>query len=257
MDTPPRQGVYFKYIGPDSDHDGVPYLELFGALNSILEPKSYFEIGTESGQSAARYSCPSVCVDPHFAISADIVGEKTILHLFQMKSDEFFAAGYLENLLPFGPDIAFLDGMHRFEYLLRDFINTESVAHARTLVLLHDCLPQNQRMTNRLPIAGPEEETWRFAWTGDVWRVIPILKKYRPDLRILFVDCPPTGLVAISGLRKESEVLRSHYYEIVEEFRGAELSSYNREKLWQEYPTLDSRALMENLQDLTLYFDIH
>ena len=158
MDITRTHKEYFKRISSNSDHDGLPYLDFFAALNSILEPSSYFEIGTESGHSAARYSCPSICVDPRFAISTDIVGNKKAVHLFQMKSDEFFAAHYLENLLPFGPDIAFLDGMHRFEYLLRDFVNTERVAHPRTLVLLHDCLPLNLRMTSRMPVAGPEEE---------------------------------------------------------------------------------------------------
>jgi hypothetical protein len=249
--------AYFKCIGPESDHDGLSYLDLFTALNSTLGPTCYLEIGTESGDSAARYSCPSVCVDPQFAISANILGSKKILHLFQMKSDEFFTARYLENLFPRGPDITFLDGMHRFEYLLRDFSNTERVAHPRTLVLLHDCLPQNVRMTSRLPVAGPEEEgSTRFAWTGDVWKVIPILKKYRPELRVLFLDCPPTGLVAISGLKRDSEVLSESYYKIVEEFRDLDLSSYDCEKLWQDFPTLNSRALVESLHDLTLYLDV-
>jgi hypothetical protein len=250
-------GPFIKCIGQNSEHEGVPYLDFFAALNSILEPGSYFEIGTESGHSAAKFSCPCVCVDPGFKLSADIVGRKKILHLFQMKSDEFFAAGHLKKLMPLGPDIAFLDGMHRFEYLLRDFINTEKAAHRRTLILLHDCLPQNLRMTNRLPVAGPENEgSSRFAWTGDIWKIIPILKKYRPELRILFLDCPPTGLVAISGLQKKSHVLRDCYFKIIEEFRDLDFLSYDRGNLWQHYPTLSSRAIVENSQNLTLYLDI-
>jgi hypothetical protein len=257
MSSARRSEINVKYISESSAHDGLPYLDFFSTLNSALGPRSYFEIGTESGHSAARYSCPSVCVDPRFVISADIVGSKRMLHLFQMTSDEFFAARYLDNLLPCGPDIAFLDGMHRFEYLLRDFINTERVAHPRTLILLHDCLPQNLRMTSRVPLAGPEEEGLsRFAWTGDVWKVIPILKKYRPELRIWFLDCPPTGLVAISGLQRESNVLNESYYQILEEFRDVDFSSDHRQQLWQYYPTLNSRALAENAHDLTLYLDI-
>jgi hypothetical protein len=248
---------FLKSIGPDSGHDGLPYLNFFAALNSILEPGSYFEIGTESGHSAAQYSCPSVCVDPGFKLSADIVGRKKTLHLFQMKSDEFFAGGHLDQLMPLGPDIAFLDGMHRFEYLLRDFINTEKASHPRTLILLHDCLPQNLRMTNRLPVAGPEDEgSSRFAWTGDIWKLIPILKKYRPDLHVLFLDCPPTGLVAISGLQRQSQVLQDCYFKIIEEFRDLNFSTYDRANLWQHYPTLSSRALVENSQNFTLYLDI-
>jgi hypothetical protein len=249
--------MYERSIDENSDHDGVAYLDFFSALNSILEPRSYFEIGTEAGVSVARFSCPSVCVDPEFKITGDIIGSRKALHLFQMKSDEFFAAGYLERVLPSGPDIAFLDGMHRFEYVLRDFINTERRAHSRTLVLIHDCLPQNSRMAQRVPVVGPAAEgPRRYAWTGDVWKIVPVLKSRRPELKVLFLDCPPTGLVAVSGLQTESRVLAEGYYDIVQEFRELDLGAYGLLKLWQDYPTLDSRALVESSHDLTMYFNI-
>jgi hypothetical protein len=112
-------------------------------------------------------------------------------------------------------------------------------------------------MTHRVPIAGPEDEgDARFAWTGDVWKVIPILKKYRPDLRILFLDCPPTGLVAISRLEPQSTILSDSYYQIVDEFRELDLSMYDRQVLWQQYPTLRSREIVNNSHDMTLYLDV-
>jgi Glycosyltransferase 61 len=259
LDETNRTGrkMYVKRIDENSDHDGITYLDFFSALDRAVEPRSYFEIGTEAGVSVAQFSCPAVCVDPQFKISADIVGRKKALHLFQMTSDEFFAAGYLERVLPGGPDIAFLDGMHRFEYILRDFINTERRAHSRTLVLIHDSLPQNSRMAQRLPMAGPKEEgPRRFAWTGDVWKIVPILKRHRPELKVLFLDCPPTGLVAVSGLESGSHVLAERYYGIVEEFRELDLPTYGLLKLWQDYPMLDSRALVESPHDLTMYFAV-
>jgi hypothetical protein len=251
--------IYLRSISEEADHGGIPYVDFLAVLSAALEPRSYFEIGTECGASAAPYSCPAVCVDPHFNICGQIVGAKKQLHLFQMTSDEFFAGGYLERILPEGPDIAFLDGMHRFECLLRDFVNTERHAHARTLVLMHDCLPQNQRMTSRLPVVGPEEEGShrRFAWTGDVWKIIPVLKKYRPDLNVLFFDCPPTGLVAVSGLAPSSDILTQRYYQILTEFRDIDLTGYGQEKLWHDCPTLDSRALAHNPHDLTLFLNIY
>jgi hypothetical protein len=250
---------YFKTIGRDSDHGGIPYVDFLALLNAQLAPKSYFEIGTESGESAARFACPTICIDPQFNLSSHIVAGKRELHLYQMTSDAFFAGPHLERILPDGPDIAFLDGMHRFEYLLRDFINTEMRAHSRSLLLLHDCLPQNQRMTSRLAVAGPEAEGphLRFAWTGDVWKIIPLLKKYRPDLHVVFLDCPPTGLVAVSGLDPASRVLGGSYHEILAEFRDVELTGYGRETLWRDYPTVDSRALAARPHDLTLFLNIY
>ncbi len=37
---------------------------------------------------------------------------------------------------------------------------------------------------------------WRIYWTGDVWKLIPILQRYRPDLQLTLFDAPPSGLVA-------------------------------------------------------------
>ena len=250
--------MYFKTISPTSDHDGLSYIDFLANLNRLLQPKSYFEIGTEFGMSAAQITCRTVCIDPNFRISANILGTKKEIHLFQMKSDEFFAEFRLRHFLPGGPDIAFLDGMHRFEYLLRDFMNTEKCCHSRSIILLHDCLPQNARMALRVAAAGPEDEgPHRFSWTGDVWKIIPILKQHRPELVIYFLDCPPTGLVLITRVRPDSWILGEVYHSVVAQYRDADLNDYGRHELWTKFPTINSRELMRNDQDLTMFFDIY
>jgi hypothetical protein len=102
-------------------HVGVNYLEFLEFLSRMLAPTSYFEIGTESGQSAAAFGCDAICVDPRFRLSTDIVQQRTRTLLFQMTSDAFFEKHDTLSFFPSGIDIAFLDGLHRFEYLLRDF----------------------------------------------------------------------------------------------------------------------------------------
>src|SRR5205807_717979 len=143
-------------------------------------------------------------------------------------SDEFFRSHTIRQFFPNGPDIAFLDGMHRFEYLLRDFINTERECHSRSLILMHDCLPTNERMAERSPrIDETEAHETRGCWTGDVWRMLPILRRHRPDLRLLVLDCPPTGLVACTHLNPESRLLSQNYHAIVDEFVQIELAEYH------------------------------
>lgn len=147
--------------------------------------------------------------------------------------------------------------MHRCEYLLRDFINTERLCHRRSVMLLHDCLPANTRMALRTHEPGPPSEGhWQHAWTGDVWKLAPLLRRHRPDLRILILDCAPTGLVAVTNLDPANTVLDENYSALIEELRDMELAEYAIARLWHESRVISSRSLMEHPEDLTLYFNV-
>lgn len=236
---------------------GLPYLDFFRLLNERLRPETYFEIGTNQGASLAAFACDALCVDPAFIVETNVLSARTRSFFFQMGSDTFFRQHKIRRFFPEGPDICFLDGMHRFEYLLRDFANTERECHPGSLILLHDCLPLNQRMTERVPRRDEQEdESTRYAWTGDVWRMLPTLKKYRPDLRILVLDCGPTGLVACSRVDPASDVLRRRYDEIVDEMFDLDLDGLGMQKLWTLFPMIDTARLAANPADLTAVFNI-
>jgi len=153
--------------------------------------------------------------------------------------------------------MAFLKGIHRFEHLLRDSIGTEAACHPRSLILLHDCVPSNTRMSLRQFQPGDSSEgdtaSW---WTGDVWKLLPILREYRPDLRLHVLDCPPAGLVAITGLDAESGVLADRYYEIVDQLAGSVLDEDRLRSLWDELGLPASRSLCEEPDRLTELFTL-
>lgn len=238
---------YFRARETDYRHRGVNYLDFLGALSASLAPTSYLEIGTNAGASLSRFSCDAICIDPEFKCQHSPIGPRKRALFFQMGSDEFFDRHAMHAIFPEGLDIAFLDGMHHFEFLLRDLMHTERWCHERSLILLHDCLPVNFRMTDRDWLADEQEDSsTRGWWTGDVWRLLPALQRYRPDLRVLFLDCPPTGLVVIDNLDPHSDVLRRSYEAIVDEFLSIELSFYGLHKLWSLFPTLDSRKIIAN-----------
>lgn len=241
---------------PDRRHRGVYYTDFLQSLATTLQPRSYFEIGTHAGDSLTRFACDAVCVDPAFRLSGDPIGQRKRSFFFQMPADDFFAEYDLRSFFPRGVDIAFLDGMHRFEYLLRDFASTERCCHDRSLILLHDCLPVNPRMAHRSWLRDEtEDEATQAWWTGDVWRLLPILQKYRPDLRVLFLDCHPTGLVAVSNVNPQSDILRHNYYAILDEFSSLELSCYGLDRLWSLFPTLSSQEIIAE-ETLTSVFSL-
>ena len=176
--------------------------------------------------------------------------------MFQMGSDAFFARYRVRDYFPAGVDLSFLDGMHRFEFLLRDLINTERSCHRRSLILMHDCLPLNERMAERRPRDVPEEDpATRGCWTGDVWRLLPILKKYRPDLQVRFLNCPLTGLVAISGVDPGSNILSDNYHAILAEFSEVTIEAFGLDAIWNLFPTIDA-ASMTSEDDMTAILSI-
>jgi hypothetical protein len=237
---------------------GVPYLDFLTALHTHLTPRTYLEVGTETGASLSSVGCDAIAVDPRFTLQTGATGNRRRSFFFQMPSDTFFANEDVPGLLGRPVDIAFLDGMHRFEFLLRDLIGAEAACHSRSLILLHDCLPLNPRMALRQYQQGdPAEGDSVYFWTGDVWKLLPILKQYRPDLRLHLLDCPPTGLVAISRTDPSSRVLADSYYEIVDQYAGTVFDENRLRTFWEELTLTDSQPLCERPDRLTELFSLY
>ena len=238
---------YLRDLNGEIAHTGVDYREFLRFLDRQLCPNNYFEIGTHQGDSVQAVNCDVLCIDPNFLIDRNVVNKRSRTFLFQMTSDDFFNSHDPRDFLG-KIDLGFLDGLHRFENLLRDFINFERHSHPGSMALLHDCLPLNTRMAERIQNTGPDSEppeTQSF-WTGDVWRVLAILREYRPDLDITVLDCPPTGLVLCSGLNNRSTTLMYSYDKIIAKYAALDLESYSLRRLWGTFPILNSRAILAN-----------
>lgn len=204
---------------------GQPYQQFLARVHEQRQPNWYFEIGTATGASLVHATGNAVAVDPKFQILQDNLGSRPRTHLFQMTSDDFFEQGLLRKLTK-KVDMAFLDGMHLFEYLLRDFINTEPHCKRGSLVVMHDLVP---------PTYAAAERKWDRArtkmWTGDVWKVAVILREYRPDLRFRIADCRPSGLGLITRLDPKNTVLKEKYDEIVARFMDMSIDDFGADKL--------------------------
>ncbi len=215
---------------------GMGYKRFLDRLHNANLLDWYLEIGCRTGRSFAPVRGKTIAVDPFFRIEKNVIGIKPALHIFQATSDAFFASGFLaQNDIKLS--FSFLDGMHLFEFLLRDFMNTERATRPDGLIAMHDCCPFNSSMTTRDLDNLPSG-----AWTGDVWKIIPILQEYRPDLAITVLDCPPTGLVLVSGLSPSSTVLKDNYDEIVARYTEITIEDYGPKRFFASFDYSDSRA---------------
>jgi hypothetical protein len=120
---------------------GPGHEEILSALHAHLKPRTYLEIGVDRGETLKLARCPSIGIDPNMQVNHQAIGQKPACLLYRMESDRFFDANDPEVLLGAKIDFAFLDGMHLFEFLLRDFINVERHCRRNSLIVLHDCVP--------------------------------------------------------------------------------------------------------------------
>lgn len=208
---------------------GLQYHRFLRRLHGAHLFDWYLEIGCRTGDSLAPVRSKTIGVDPFFRAEVNIIGNKPALHILQQTSDEFFASGFLANNR-IKLSTSFLDGMHLFEFLLRDFINTEALSDGNGVIMLHDCVPFNYEMTTRDLANLPQR-----AWTGDVWKLIPILQAYRPDLTLAVLDCRPTGLVCVTGLSPRNMVLADNYDNIIKQYQDVTLEAFGIERFFDSF----------------------
>ncbi|QGN32944.1 class I SAM-dependent methyltransferase [Microlunatus sp. Gsoil 973] len=188
------------------------YRRFLTQVHQRLRPRNYLEIGVRNGGSLALSRCRSVAIDPAYSITAEL---NAPVSLFRTSSDEYFArADPLQPTdgQPF--DLTFIDGLHLFEFALRDFINAERHSSNRGVIIFDDVLPRTVDEAARV--------RHTHAWTGDVYSVLGVIAKYRPELSVITIGTQPTGLLMITGLDPTSTVLTDHYHEILREFRHAD-----------------------------------
>lgn len=156
-------------------------------LHKVVRPKVYLEVGVQFGTSLeiARDAEVAIGVDPNPLCKPQ--GNQVI---FGMTSDYYFMHHGDDVRAPI--DMAFIDGMHLYEYALRDFINIEARSARSSVIIFDDVLPYNQAIAGREQPPGD--------WTGDVWKVYYLLKWHRPDLDLTLVDIFPTGALVVTDL---------------------------------------------------------
>lgn len=185
----------------------APYLEVLAKLQKTLAPSLYLEIGVRHGRSLELAQCNAIGVDP--APDIKVMPLKTTTELFTMTSDDYFA-DMSAHPLPQAPDLVFIDGMHLFEYALRDFMNVERLSTPGTLVVIDDIYPSHP--------AQAERNRRTRVWTGDIWKLHRCLSEVRPDLILLPLDAAPTGLLLVAGLDPANRVLWDRYNPIVRQY---------------------------------------
>lgn len=191
----------------------MPYIDILERLHSCINPNIYLEIGVRNGDTLRLAGKKAYGVDPLPSINVALSSNHNVI---ASTSDDFF---HFDSKNVFGNekiDFAFIDGLHLFEFVLRDFINIEKYSHPKSVVVIDDIYPNHPVQAERIRKSS--------AWTGDVWKIFYCLQQWRKDLGLVLFDSYPTGLLMVTGLNSNNRILEDNYNDIVHHFKNAGMS---------------------------------
>ncbi|MFW6247352.1 MAG: class I SAM-dependent methyltransferase [bacterium] len=110
-------------------------------LHKNLKPNFYLEIGIFKGRSYKLSTCESIGIDPDPKVDYDSI--------YRITSDEFFL-NHSDVLKNKTIDLSYIDGMHLFEYVLRDFINVEKYCNKQSVIIIDDVFPVHYKQAERV-----------------------------------------------------------------------------------------------------------
>ena len=140
----------------------------------------YLEIGCDQDQLFSKINVQNkIGVDP---ISGGNI-RKT--------SDDFFK----ENKIKF--DIVFIDGLHTYEQVKKDILNSINCLKNNGIILVHDCMPDS--------LSKQAVPRYRMIWNGDVWKAIVDLRQ-KEDLEIF--TCEMDQGIGIIRKGENSSILK-------------------------------------------------
>jgi predicted O-methyltransferase YrrM len=166
---------------------GPSYLSVLRTLHLALKPKLYVEIGVRLGTSLMQADPETRCIAIDPAPAWPLVPKRPNIQYNISTSDGFFAREEKREACR-GFDLAFIDGDHSFAQAAKDFENLEKLAGPTSIIAIHDVIPMDEK-TAQAEAASPEG-----FHTGDVWRLMREIVRWRRDLVAFTIACAPSGL---------------------------------------------------------------
>jgi len=167
-------------------------------IQTLIEKKgfkNFLEIGVFRGNVFFNIKAKhKVAVDPSFSFTTSKRIRRTIkspnnlfANFIEKTSDDFFAQDAPTLYSTTKVDISLIDGMHEYEFALRDVENTLKYLQPNGVIIMHDCNPQT-------PEAAVSFNDWKNRnfegnWNGDVWKTIVYLRSLRKDINVFVLDC--------------------------------------------------------------------
>lgn len=197
---------------------GPDFHRVLSWIHETTKPATYVEIGVHSGASLAQVQPGTftIGIDPNLATGFTCPPR---VRIYRLTSSQFFREHDLSRIIGReAVSFALIDGFHVFEQALEDLWNLERYMAPDGIVAVHDTIPLDRETSSR-------ERTTEF-YTGDVWKIVPFLNRYRRELEITTVLTAPTGLTLIRGFDPKYDHSQQDQY--VAEFRDLDYDYFEQ-----------------------------
>ena len=142
--------------------------------------KDYLEIGCDQNQLFSKVEIDNkIGVDPFSGGNI----RKTSDAFFSSNTDKF--------------DIIFIDGLHTYDQVKKDIINSVKCLKENGIILVHDCMPDS--------LAKQAVPRFKMKWNGDVWKAIVDL---RQSEELDIYTCEMDEGIGVIKKRTNSEILK-------------------------------------------------
>ena len=160
--------------------DNVYRWDLIEHLDNKYKFSNYLEIGCNDDKLFSKIKIKNkIGIDP-------VIGGN-----MKITSDDFF----MQNKLKF--DCVFIDGLHIYDQVKRDIVNSSKFLNDNGFILVHDCLPRS--------VSSQAVPRYKLTWNGDVWKAIVDLRR-DPNLEIF--TCLADEGISIIQNKKNSNILK-------------------------------------------------
>ena len=142
--------LFVERFGNNIKYNWSIYPRRYQIINEIINLKNstdYLEIGCFKNENFNEINISN-------KIGVDPISGGT----HRMTSDQFFLTN--KNFF----DLIFIDGLHTYDQVKKDILNSLKFLRTDGIILIHDCLPRK--------IWYQTPKRMSFTWNGDVWKAL-------------------------------------------------------------------------------------
>ena len=202
------------------NHFGPERSDRINSLASVINAKSYLEIGVYKGETFFKIKVDKKTgVDPEFHFDFSKCSSD-VNEFYLLTSDEFFMNKILSNIKY---DIIFLDGFHERSQTFKDFCTSIKFSNAKTIWVIDDSCPSSYFASISPRLAKLTRMLIRSKdsrWMGDVYKAIIDIRYNFPQYQIATFDL----------LESDNGVTQSVIWSRTKPFKSGEKNDFRKKR---------------------------